>query len=316
MRILVTGATGVVGRRAVPLMIAGGHEVTAIGRDPERRAALERSGATTATLDLFDADAVRRMVAGHDAVVNLATHMPSSTMRMMLPGAWRENDRVRRDGSAILADAAAAGGVTRFVQESFAPIYEDGGDRWLDETAPVRPATYNRSMVDAERSAERFGQDGRVGIVLRFAVFYGPDARFLHEMLKMMARGMSPIPGRLEAYLSSVAHDDAATAVVAALGAPAGIYNVCDDEPLPRRDWLAAAADAFGLVRPKPMRAFVAKLMGSAGELMSRSQRMSNRKLRALGWAPRFPSAREGLRAVAAALREPRATAELVSGQA
>ena len=132
MRILVTGATGVVGRRAVPLMIAGGHEVTAIGRDPERRAALERSGATTATLDLFDADAVRRMVAGHDAVVNLATHMPSSTMRMMLPGAWRENDRVRRDGSAILADAAAAGGVTRFVQESFAPIYEDGGDRWLD----------------------------------------------------------------------------------------------------------------------------------------------------------------------------------------
>ena len=61
-------------------------------------------------------------------VINLATHMPASIFRMMLPGAWHENDRVRRDGSANLAAAAVATGVQRLVQESFAPIYLDQGD--------------------------------------------------------------------------------------------------------------------------------------------------------------------------------------------
>lgn len=307
MRIFVTGATGVVGRRAVPLLISRGHQVTAVGRNPGGRAALEKAGATTIGLDLFDADAVRRTVAGHDVVVNLATHMPPTSFRMLLPGAWRENDRVRREGSAILADAAAAGGVKRFVQESFAPIYEDAGDRWIDERAPARPVSYNRTVLDAERSAERFGREGKDWVVLRFAAFYGPDSRVLADMLKLMARGIAPIPGRPDAWLSSVSHDDAATAVVAALGVPSGIYNVCDDEPLTRRDYFAAIADAFALPHPRPMPALATKLMGSPGELLSRSLRMSNEKLRRSGWSPRYPSAREGYRAVAAEMGRLRA---------
>ncbi|HEY9517013.1 MAG TPA: NAD(P)-dependent oxidoreductase, partial [Gemmatimonadaceae bacterium] len=229
MRIFVTGATGVVGRRAVPMLIAEGHQVVAAGRNLERRAALERAGAAVVTLDLFDRAAVRRAIAGHDVVVNLATHMPPTTLRTMLPGAFREMDRVRRDGSAILSGEAAACGVERFIQESFAPIYADGGDAWLDESAPVRPARYNRTILDAERSAENFSGDGGTGIVLRFAAFYGPDAWHLHDMLKMTRKGWAPLPGAANAYLSSISHDDAASAVVTALGVPAGIYNVCDD---------------------------------------------------------------------------------------
>ena len=63
-------------------------------------------------------------------VVNLATHIPSSSTRMLLPGAWRENDRIRRVASANLADAAIAGGAERFIQESFAPAYPGRGERW------------------------------------------------------------------------------------------------------------------------------------------------------------------------------------------
>lgn len=303
MRILVVGATGVVGRRAVPMLIAAGHKVVAAGRNPARLAALESAGATVINLDMFDRAAVRRAAEGKDVVVNLATHMPSSTGRMMLPGAFRENDHIRREGSAILAEAATAAGASRFIQESFAPVYADGGDRWIDETAPVRPARYNRTVLDAERSAEEFGRQGGTGIVLRFAGFYGPDSWFLHEMLKMMRKGWAPIPGAADAYWSSISHDDAASAVVAALGVPSGIYNVCDDEPLTRRDFFNAFAGAFGIAAPKPMPAWAARLMGSLGELMSRSQRMSNRKLRAAGWAPVYPSAREGFRATASALQ-------------
>ena len=300
MRIFVTGATGVVGRRAVPELVAAGHAVTAVGRNPRRLAALRGSGARTLTLDLFDRDAVRTAVRGHDVVINLATHIPSSAIRTMLPWAWRENDRVRREGAANLVDAALAGGVARFVQESFAPIYADGGDRWLDERAPLHPVRYNRSVLDAERSARRFGEAGRSAVVLRFAAFYGPDSTFLHEAERMLRRGMAPLPGRADAWLSSVSHDDAARAVVTALDAPAGIYNVCDDEPLARRDWFGALADAFGLPHPAPMSPWMARLMGSLGELLGRSQRISNRKLRACGWTPRYPSVREGF----ATLRE------------
>ena len=139
MRVFVTGATGAIGRRVVPLLLQGGHRVTAIGRSGPKRAALERQGAEVVDADLFDATALRRVLAGHEAVVNLATHMPSSSMRMLLRWSWRENDRVRRDGSAALVDAALGSGVRRFVQESFAPIYEDGGDQWIDERWPVRP---------------------------------------------------------------------------------------------------------------------------------------------------------------------------------
>ena len=298
MRIFVTGATGVIGRRAVPQMIAAGHRVTAAGRNVERLAGLQRAGATVVSVDLFDPPALERALEGHDAVVNLATHMPSSSFKMMLPGSFRENDRVRREGSANLVNAGLAAGVTRFIQESFAPVYADGGARWLDETAPVRPASYNRTVLDAERSADRFTASGGVGVVLRFALFYGADSRLLPDMLGMLRKGIAPLPGAADAYASSISHDDAARAVITALAVPAGAYNVCD-EPVQRREYLSAMARAFGTRTPRPMPRWVARLMGSPGELLSRSQRMSNRKLRAFGWTPLYPSVREGFRATA-----------------
>jgi NAD(P)-dependent dehydrogenase (short-subunit alcohol dehydrogenase family) len=77
MRIFVAGATGVIGKRAVPLMIAAGHEVEAIGRTAEKRAQLEELGAVAVAVDVFDLAALRRAVADHEAVINLATHIPA-----------------------------------------------------------------------------------------------------------------------------------------------------------------------------------------------------------------------------------------------
>ncbi|HEV7993841.1 MAG TPA: NAD(P)-dependent oxidoreductase [Gemmatimonadaceae bacterium] len=296
-RILLTGATGVVGRLALPLLLERGHTVTAVGRSPASRASLAELGAAPIELDLLDIGAARRAMSSHDVVINLATHMPASAFRMLLPWEWRENDCIRRLGSATLVDAALASGVRRFIQESYAPVYDDGAERWIDESWPQRPAPYNRSVLDAERSAERFTTSGGTGVVLRFAGFYGPDP-FLREMLRAVRRGWSPLSGAAHAYWSSVAHHDAATAVVAALDVPAGAYNVCDDEPLTRREWADALADAAGLTRPRLMPAWLGAFGGKTMELLSRSERMSNRKLkRVTGWTPRWPSARDGLRA-------------------
>ena len=204
MRIFVAGATGVVGRRVVPLLLECGHRVTAVGRTPAKRAALQQQGADALALDLFDRDAVVRALAGHDAVVNLATHMPSSSTSMFLRSSRRENDRLRREASPAMADGARAAGAGRFIQESFAPIYADGGDRWLDESWPLRPVKYNRTIPDAERSAERFAAGGGAGIVLRFAAFYGPDARHVHDLIGMVRKGWAPVPGSPDGFLSSV----------------------------------------------------------------------------------------------------------------
>ena len=293
MRVFITGATGAIGIRAVPLLVRAGHTVTAAGRSPAKRRVLEEHGARVIALDLFDAVAVRNAVRGHDAIVNLATHMPSSAVAMMLPWSWRQNDRVRRIGSATIVDAALAEGVSRVVQESFAPIYVDSGEAWIDELTPVSPARYNRSILDAERSAVRFASAGGTGVVLRFAGLYGPD-RMLQEMLDVIRKGWSPLPGEPSAYFTSVAQDDAATAVVAALTLPSGTYNVAEDQPLPRGEWVASLADAAGLARPRFLPRWLTMLGGSTMRLLARSQRISNRKLRgSSAWVPRYANSRE-----------------------
>jgi nucleoside-diphosphate-sugar epimerase len=194
-------------------------------------------------------------------------------------------------------DAAIAVGVRRFIQESFAPIYADGGDAWLDESSPVRPARYSRTVLDAESAAARFTMAGRIGIVLRFGALYGSDA-VLAEMIEMARKRWSPLPGSSNAYWSSLAQDDAAAAVVAAIKPTvrAGTYNIADDTPLRRADWVAALARAVGVPMPKFMPTWTTNLAGSGVRLLSRSQRISNEKFRrAAGWSPMWSSALQGL---------------------
>ena len=303
MRIFVTGASGVIGSRVVPALLAAGHEVTAVMRSAAKGEALARKGAIIRSVDLFAPGAVREAVAGHDVVINLATHIPPSMLRVFVPGAWRENDRIRREASANLVDAALAAGAARFIQESFAPTYADSSDSWIDESVPLQPVRYNRTVLDAEASARRFTQrGGGPGVVLRFAAFYGPDAYQLGDMIALVRRGWAPLLGPRHSYMSSVSHDDAAAAVVAALDVPAGAYNVSDDEPLRHRDFANALADALGEPPPRLPPAWAAYLAGSLGRMLSRSLRISNAKLRATtGWAPRYRSVREGFPAVVGA---------------
>jgi nucleoside-diphosphate-sugar epimerase len=298
VRIFMTGASGVIGRRVVPRLVAGGHQVSAAARSPARRNELDRLGARPVSVDLFDGTSLAEAMAGHDTAINLATHIPHSTAKTLLPGAWRQNDKLRRITSRLLVDAAIAKGVARVIQESFAPVYAGQGDAWITEESPLHPVRYNRTVTDAEHAAERFTRSGGVGIVLRFAGFYGPDSTQLGDMLQSVRRGMLPLPGDPDAFFSFVSHDDAAAAVVAALSLPSGAYNVVDDEPVTRRVLGDTLAALLGVKPPRPLPKWVTPLLGSIGELMSRSQRISNRKLREAGdWRPRYPSIREGLRA-------------------
>lgn len=295
MKILITGATGVVGRRLVPMLLRDAHSVVVIARARDQREKLERIGATAVDADLFDFGSLRRAAAGCDAIINLATHMPPSAAQMLRPSAWKENDRLRRVGSSNLVTTALAAGVGRFVQESFAPVYPDCGERWIEEGETLHPARYNQTVLDAERAARLFTSSGGTGVILRFANFYGPDSRFLAEGIHQVRNGRAFLPGPPGAFVSSVSHDDAAAAAAASLTLPAGAYNVVEDEPVTRRDYFGSLARALGVPPPKPVPWWTKLILGSLAEILSRSQRISNLKLKSVSsWTPKYPSVREG----------------------
>lgn len=307
MKVFVTGATGVAGTGAVTALVASGHAVIAATRSPAKSQLVSSWGANPVEVDLFDPDAAKRAVMGFDAVCNLATHIPSLA-KACLPGAWRENDRIRRVVSANLVDAALAAGAAHFVQESIGLVYPDLGDEWIDELVAPKPTGVTRSALESEANTERFTRDGRAGVILRFGQFYGPGATHSVEAVRMAAKfGVAPTIGDSHGYLSSIHRDDLGPAVVAALGAPAGVYNLCDDEPLRRSELHAVFAEALGRVRLHAFGKLTARLGGSKAEAVARSQRLTNARFKAVtGWVPTVPSARDGWRSVIAGEAGPR----------
>jgi nucleoside-diphosphate-sugar epimerase len=137
-----------------------------------------------------------------------------------------------------------------------------------------------------------------VGVVLRFALFYGPDSHHTRDLIRLVRLGWAPSVGSPDAFISSIATDDAATAVMSALHAAPGAYNVADDSPVRKREYFDSLAGALGVSHPRFLPGWITALSGSMGETLSRSQRLSNLKLRGLGWAPRLPSVHEGWRVV------------------
>jgi nucleoside-diphosphate-sugar epimerase len=216
--------------------------------------------------------------------------------------AWEENDRMRTQASAAIARAAQAAGVRRLVQESIAFVYADGGDAWLDESSPLTLTPgLMAPTVEGEDIALELQDEGGQAVVLRFGLFYGGHNRATDEMLKLARWKGSMVAGKPGDYMSAIHADDVATAVTAALAAPGGVYNVVDDEPLNRRDALDAFSAAFGVKKLWSNPAWLMKLLaGEAAASLTASQRVSNAKFRAAtGWAPRYPSMREGWNAEA-----------------
>lgn len=297
MKIFVTGATGVIGRRVVPQLLRAGHQVTGLARTDRKEALLRRFGATPVRVDLFDPAALTPVLTGHEVVANLATHVPPLE-RALEPTAWDVHNRLRNEASRSVTQAAAEAGCRIFIQESITFPYADKGAEWIEESdADNCPSEMASSRV-AEAQAAWFSVNGGQGIVLRFALFYAHDSSHTLEFQAAIRAGQSPFLGDPASYMSHIHAEDAAAAVVAALNAPAGIYNVADDQPLTRQELAAAIAELEGVASLAPPEPIQGELPGSI-EALTRSQRISNRHFKhTTGWTPRYPSVREGWRQI------------------
>lgn len=299
MRVFVTGGTGALGGHVVPALVEAGHSVTALARTPEKAATLVGQGATAVSVSLFDRAGLTAAFGGHDAVLNLATAIPPMT-RFLSPKAWQDNDRVRMEGSAAVVDAALDAGVGRVVQESVSMLYRDQGARWVDEDSPIDHYPMSRGNIAAESSANRFTRNGGAGVVLRFGWFYGPGATHSEQLLAQARRHVGFQLGAPDGYVSSIHMADAATGVVAALGVPAGTYNVVDDDPLTKREYADALARAAGVPAWVRVPGRGALLLGDRLTSLTRSLRVRNGRFRETGdWVPQYASAREGWSAMA-----------------
>ena len=284
MKIYLSGATGVIGRRALPALLAAGHDVTAVARSDEKAAALDAAGATPSQIDLFDSDAVTAAVAGHEAVVHLATNIPTGADVAVKRG-WRTNDRLRTEAASNLRAAAIATDAQRFVQESITFPYLPNGDDWIDETHPCDYFWGNESSKQAEEGCGAFTEAGGTGVVLRFGLFFAPDSAHVQTYVAAAKKGLWSVTGADDTRISWVHVDDAAGAVVAALDTPAGIYNVAEPEPLPRADHRLALAEAVDRNRLRGVPAAVQRALGAGVETVSRAHRISSAALsEATGW--------------------------------
>ena len=193
MRIFLAGASGVIGVRLVPLLVAAGHVVAGMTRSQDKADGLRSIGADAVVCDVYDADAFREAAVafGAEAVVHQLTDLPDD--QASIPRFEAANARIRREGTRNLLAAARACGASRIVAQSVA--WDLGGDAG----AAVRE--HERAVL------------GSGGVVVRYGQLYGPGTYFEDE---------EPSPPRIHV-------DEAARRTVPALDAPPGLMLVTED---------------------------------------------------------------------------------------
>jgi nucleoside-diphosphate-sugar epimerase len=216
--IFLAGASGAIGRRLAPLLVAGGWRVVGSTRSKDKAPMLREMGVEPVVVDVFDAQALRDALTERrpEIVIHQLTDLPFALDAGKMAEALVRNARLRDEGTRNLVAAAVHAGSRRLVAQSISFIYAEGPlpHREEDPLLPETHAAYGGTVtgvLSLERQVLAAPLDG---IVLRFGLFYGPGTGF-----------DAPIgPG-------SVHVDAAAKATELALtqGAP-GIYNVAESD--------------------------------------------------------------------------------------
>lgn len=298
MKVLVTGASGFLGRAVCTELGQRGHEAVAMVRRPGSGPAdvAEVRG------DLADADSLREALTSSrpEVVVHLAAEIASQRSAAKI----RDSNV---DGTTRIVEAAEAAGTRRIVFASTV-VTGDAGGELLDETSalPVQTA-YGRSKQEGEQLVHASSLED---VVLRPSHVYGAGGWFESEFVSRLRQpGRFAVIGRGDNWWDVVREVDVVQAFALAVEkAPAGsTYHVVDDEPIHFYDFVALTAKQLGVGPPRRIPAWVARLAagGDPVAAVTRSARSSNARIKdELGWQPRFASAAQGVPDAVAALDE------------
>jgi nucleoside-diphosphate-sugar epimerase len=269
-----------------------------MARSAENENTIRQFGGESRQADLFEADSLARAAEGTDVIVHAATAIPQSAKPR--PEDWRTNDRIRREGTRALAQAAGRVGAKQFLVQSITWVARPENQSAFDEDSPPHTDFITRSTVEMETIArDAASKHGFKAAILRCAWFHAADAahtRYFGEQL--LARKL-PIIGKGDAMWQWVHVDDAASAfVTVAESGRGGLWHVTDDQPVSAGAYLAGFAQRLGASGPRHVPAWIAKILAGpvVVNLMTASTRTSNARCRRdLTWQPRFPTYREAL---------------------
>jgi 2-alkyl-3-oxoalkanoate reductase len=309
MKVFVAGATGALGRRLVPRLVAQGHDVTGMTRTPAKETLLGELGARPVVADALDADAVAAAVAAAepDVIVHQLTALSGSLDLRKFEQTFALTNRLRTEGTDNLLAAARAVGARKFIAQSFAgwPFARIGGpvkteDDPLDTDPPEQVRTTLGAIFYLEKAV--IGADWTEGIALRYGGFYGPGTSLSTdpegEQTAAVRGRKFPIVGGGHGVWSLIHIDDAAAATEAAVErGKRGLYHVVDDDPAEVREFLPVLAKALGAKPPRRLPRWLGRI--AAGEaatvMMTEIRGASNAKAkRELRWEPRYASWRRG----------------------
>lgn len=216
--IFLAGASGAIGRRLTPLLVARGWRVFGTTRKAERLPALKASGVEPILVDVFDRDRLQKILGDlrPDIVMHQLTDLPYALDSTQMAAALVRNARIRDEGTGNLVAAAMASGCRRIIAQSLGFIYAEGPlphtevDPLLPDSHPAYgpTATAVRSL---EHQVLGFSGDG---IILRYGLFYGPGTGF--------DQPIAPASVHIDAA--------AQAAVLAVTGGQSGIYNIAEDD--------------------------------------------------------------------------------------
>jgi nucleoside-diphosphate-sugar epimerase len=220
LRIFLAGASGAIGRRLIPLLLADGHSVTGTTRSSTKAAELEAQGIAPAVIDVFDAGALRDAVvkARPEIVIHQLTDLPQVLDPAQMAASRQRNTRLRIEGTANLVAAALAAGARRLIAQSIAFAYVDGPEPHAETDALASPQGDDPAAITARgvRALEDavLGASGIEGIVLRYGRLYGPGTWFATPS------GNGPL------HVDAAAH----AARLAITRGQYGIYNIAEDD--------------------------------------------------------------------------------------
>ncbi|KUJ69343.1 dehydrogenase [Streptomyces albus subsp. albus] len=306
MRVFVAGGSGVLGRRLVPQLVAGGHQVTATTTSAAKLGLLRRLGAEGVVMDGLDAASVGEAVAKarpevivHQMTAISMAHAGKPDIKH--PDRWfAKTNRLRTEGTDHLLAAAEATGVPHVVAQAYASwngIREGGWVKTEEDPLDLLEGTAAHVGLKAlARVEDLVVQAG--GAVLRYGAFYGPGA--IDDQVELVRKRQYPLVGRGTGYSSWVHLDDAASATVLAVEQRAkGVFNIVDDDPAPASEWLPHLAACAGAKKPLRVPGWLARLLAGdqAVIMMTEGRGFDNAKAkRELGWEPHYPSWRQGFK--------------------
>jgi len=307
MNIFLAGATGAIGNRLTPLLVAAGHSVTGTTRHPSKAGSIRAVGAIAAIVDGLDARAVLKAVeqAKPELIIHELTAIPAKLNLRRFDEAFALTNRLRCEGTDNLLAAAEKVCCRRFIAQSYAgwPYAREGGWIKTEENPLISfPEPAVRKTLEAIRHVEESVlHNQRVeGIVLRYGGLYGPGTSLGKggSFLEAIQQRRMPIVGEGTGYWSFLHIEDAASATLAAVDAiDLGLYNICDDEPAPVSQWLPFLAQALGAKSPRHIPKWIGRMaIGPHGVAwMTEIRGASNQKAKSLlRWKLKWPSWRMG----------------------